>query len=931
MQSENSFGVTLSGQLTRDYEILQLLGRGGMGEVYLAEQVRVGRRRVALKVLNRGYSKDPDIVKRFENEAALAGRINHPNVIMVFESRATDDGQLYVAMEYVEGASLGNILAERGALPINEIVEIIRQVGAGMMAAHNLGIVHRDIKPDNIMLTYDANGVLLAKVIDFGIARLSEAGALAAKTQAGMILGTPYYMSPEQADGQTGDQIDCRADIYALGMMMYEMLTGRVAFASNSWREVLHKHINETPVAPSKIRPELQGFEGLESLVMKALAKKRNDRQQTVRQFIEELEATLPGRQPPLPEIIPDPGDPIAFVPPIRVVPTDALHHVRYDPEEQRAILLAILDDFFASVNSSDVRALLGRKWIEDLYEQKHLIEERLSSPFSLVVLGEFKRGKSTLINALLRFQVVTTDVTPETITINEITYGRQLQAHVRLKDGGKAELNLGDLKSENLAEILADLPTPASHLEIQAPAEWLKGVQLVDTPGMGDLFRRFDQQVLSYLPRADAVIYVMSAVAALAETEREFLRLSLRPQEFRKVFFVVNQLDNLRTEADSRRVMEAISKRVKLLFPLSPVFGVSALDEISQAQGKTRLDTERASALAKGFEELRSSLQETIFLNRDAVQLDRILAQVENLLNHFENVLNRLKEALAADHQRLAQALAQCEDQTSELHSQFAEQQRLVGQKMEVLSVQACGWMDEFLARFEDEALAEVRHSPIAELKQHFSFFLADSLCSAMHSILDAHRAEIFDVVGSAHQAIVADINRLTDIGDAPSEIARVVAEANFTDSLWSDFDTLNLLMDGMQTEISGFAARLLAGGGVDIAEQLAGRSTPAGEYQQQLIASLHSLHSLLLQKIQSLYAKMVSDLLKEIEKGYHHELESLAEAIRQAQSLLLATEQQGAEIGQTINDVLASCTRARSSALHLRRKLWPDEAGLR
>ncbi|MEN3334253.1 MAG: hypothetical protein V7641_3618 [Blastocatellia bacterium] len=292
--SENRPLSRLSEQITRDYHILSLLGKGGMGEVYLAEQLRVGRRRVALKVLNRACSEDPEVVKRFENEAASSGRINHRNVVMIFESRATDDGQLYVAMEYVDGKTLRDEIDERGALPLAEVVEITKQVCAGLNAAHRLGIVHRDIKPDNIMLSglRDDDDKRVAKVLDFGIARLSEPGTAQSRTASGIIMGTPYYMSPEQALGSTGDKIDARSDIYSLGMVVYQMLTGRVAFESESWMSVMYKHLHEPPLAPRELRPELGWYEEFEQTVLQALEKDRDKRPQTVVDFSRELETT---------------------------------------------------------------------------------------------------------------------------------------------------------------------------------------------------------------------------------------------------------------------------------------------------------------------------------------------------------------------------------------------------------------------------------------------------------------------------------------------------------------------------------------------------------------------------------------------------------------------------------------------------------------
>src|SRR5215831_8266137 len=284
-------GASLSPQIKRDYRVIRLLGKGGMGDVYLAEQLRVGRRPVALKVLNRSCCDDPELKRRFENEAASAGRIHHPNVVMVYECRATDEGQLYVAMQYVEGTDLGQEIERRGPLPLAEIVEITRQAAAGLGVAHKLGIVHRDVKPANIMLTRDDDGQLVVRVLDFGIARLSEPDSTGGHTKTGIVMGTPHFMSPEQALGKTGDKIDRRSDIYSLAMAVYQMLTGSVAFDSDSWMQVIYKHINEAPPPPSQARPELGSKGPIDRVIMKGLEKDREKRYQSAVEFANDLAA----------------------------------------------------------------------------------------------------------------------------------------------------------------------------------------------------------------------------------------------------------------------------------------------------------------------------------------------------------------------------------------------------------------------------------------------------------------------------------------------------------------------------------------------------------------------------------------------------------------------------------------------------------------
>jgi serine/threonine protein kinase len=297
-RSENFTGDALGPQITRDYRIIRLLGKGGMGDVYLAEQLRVGRRLVALKVLNRSCCDNPDLMRRFENEAASAGRIHHRNVVTVYECRVTDDGQPYVAMEYVAGSDLGHEIEQRGRLPLDEVVEITKQIAAGLGAAHKLGIVHRDVKPGNIMLTRDDEGALVVKVLDFGIARLSEPGASGGQTKTGVVMGTPDYMSPEQSLGQTGDKIDSRSDIYSLAMVVNKMLTGRVAFEADSWVQVMYKNINEAPPPPSQMRPELAHIGLIDDVVLKGLEKDREKRQQSATEFAIELQAAYARLKP---------------------------------------------------------------------------------------------------------------------------------------------------------------------------------------------------------------------------------------------------------------------------------------------------------------------------------------------------------------------------------------------------------------------------------------------------------------------------------------------------------------------------------------------------------------------------------------------------------------------------------------------------------
>jgi serine/threonine-protein kinase len=326
-------GVTeaqLAWGLARRFRIVRRLGTGGMGSVFLAEQLAVGNRPVALKVLLRKLLDDPEFLLRFQNEAASTGRIHHPNVVTIYESGQGDDGTPYIVMEYLEGETLRHALKTCGALPLAECAEILQQAARGLNAAHKLRIIHRDIKPDNIFLTRDDEGELIVKVVDFGIAKLRES---ATQTLTGTVLGTPAYMSYEQAFGMKSDHLDARSDIYSLGVVVYEMLTGRVPFHSDTPQGYLRKHLLDQPPPFHAVKPDLPALPEVEKVVMKALAKERDRRYSSVVHFAREFAqaaASVGQPSPSAPEqaglardfgrgAVPAPGSP----PPIQRETTD--------------------------------------------------------------------------------------------------------------------------------------------------------------------------------------------------------------------------------------------------------------------------------------------------------------------------------------------------------------------------------------------------------------------------------------------------------------------------------------------------------------------------------------------------------------------------------------------------------------------------------
>ena len=276
------------GQKIGHYEILSTLGKGGMGEVYLAQDTKLSRK-VALKVLPGAFTQDQERLRRFEQEARATSALNHPNILTIFEIGEAD-GRHYIATEFIEGETLGQRIAVGPPLKLRETLDIAEQITSALSAAHGAGIVHRDVKPENIMIRRDG----IVKVLDFGLAKLAQIQSIRSgpddstralvKTGTGVVMGTVAYMSPEQARGLS---LDARTDIWSLGVVIYQMLTGSAPFSGATSSDTLVSILEREPRSLNSFSPEIP--EELEWIVTKALTKDCDDRYQTSREMLNDL------------------------------------------------------------------------------------------------------------------------------------------------------------------------------------------------------------------------------------------------------------------------------------------------------------------------------------------------------------------------------------------------------------------------------------------------------------------------------------------------------------------------------------------------------------------------------------------------------------------------------------------------------------------
>jgi eukaryotic-like serine/threonine-protein kinase len=292
-------GQTVSGRFLLE----ELVGHGGMGRVYKARHLGLSAP-VAIKLLKPAFLSDPTLVGRFEREAAAASRLHHPNVVAVLEFGSTGpDGTLFIAMEYVDGKDLRVVLRDEWPLPEARLCHLLAQVLSALGEAHARNVIHRDLKPENIMVAKDLGQGERVKVLDFGIAKILD-GDLPVLTRNDVVCGTPQYMAPEQA---TGAGLDARSDIYAVGVILYQLCTGRLPFDGTSAMDVLTQHVNDLPQAPRQRAPRASISEAMERLILRALEKDPARRPQSADEFrslllaVAEPLAAAPAKGPPPP------------------------------------------------------------------------------------------------------------------------------------------------------------------------------------------------------------------------------------------------------------------------------------------------------------------------------------------------------------------------------------------------------------------------------------------------------------------------------------------------------------------------------------------------------------------------------------------------------------------------------------------------------
>lgn len=439
-------------------------------------------------------------------------------------------------------------------------------------------------------------------------------------------------------------------------------------------------------------------------------------------------------------------------------------------------------------INAQEVKAVLGEDFVEGLEKWQGLIDRKCDEPFTLVVLGDFKRGKSTIINALLGKSLAPVNVAPETYTINEISYGDVPSVEAVLVNGERIPLDFDQITREKIEPLMASFSDKVDYLDIRDNAPLLKEVRIVDTPGLSDL-DDLDRQVENYLVNADAIIYVANALLPFSESEQMFLMSHIQPQRFGMLYVLVNMVDALSCKEDVDKIMKRITERSEAIVPNAVTFGISGQDEFNRKIGKTRVDKDFRNFYENQFLNFEVSLKRDIIMQKDVIRTKRVITMIETMLGETNAKLRMFEEMTALDNQKLADITREFEEQISSLSQALEAKKPILQLSIVEMQQEAERWMYEFFAKLRESVLEcrpksddEDNDITSEEVEKYFYSYLMDKVGEAYRKSIETHRDRINELVDGMSEQLSQNLG-ISDLSTASgsTSIDKVMSDLKY------------------------------------------------------------------------------------------------------------------------------------------------------
>lgn len=428
-------------------------------------------------------------------------------------------------------------------------------------------------------------------------------------------------------------------------------------------------------------------------------------------------------------------------------------------------------------LKDEELCSIMGEEASSRMRKWDSIIDKKLKEPFSLVIIGDFKRGKSTVINAILGRSVAPVNVAPETFTINRFSYGENPSVEAVLGNGKRVALTQDDLARERLLGLLDFFPGSLEYIDVKSDAPILKEIQVVDTPGLSDL-DELDSQVKEFLIKADAVIYVASALSPFSESEQFFITSHIVPQNFSKVFVLINMIDAIDTMEDIERIIGHIREKCSQIIPVAEVYGISGIDEYRRKIGLNRPDI-------KGFQEFYENqflkfelaLSREVIVQKDTLRTQRVFSMLKFMLTDTRTRLNMISDMIKMDREKLEHLQVDLDRECSELSTALESQKPKLMLTITEMKQEAEYWMYEFFTKLREDILASRQTSSAEDVERHFYSYLMDKVGEAYRRCLEIHQDRLN--------------NAINDMGE---QLSRKLGIAGLTGTHLVSADTVNV-----------------------------------------------------------------------------------------------------------------------------------------
>ncbi len=399
-------------------------------------------------------------------------------------------------------------------------------------------------------------------------------------------------------------------------------------------------------------------------------------------------------------------------------------------------------------ISNKAVCHILGDDFAERLREWDKAITKRRTEPFSVVVLGDFKRGKSTIINAILGKSIAPVNVAPETFTINSISYGENPSAEAVLKNGQRITLTADDLVRDKLEKLMRAFPDTLEYIDIKDNADILREIRIVDTPGLSDL-DCLDKQVHDYLVNADAIIYIASALSPFSESEQVFLASHIRPMSFSKLFVLVNMIDAMNSMEDIEKIINRIRERCEVIVPNAFVYGVSGIDEYRRKIGLNRPDIKGFQAFYETeFLKFEVTLRREIILQKEFIRTQRVFTMLNLMLTDTAARIHMVYDMIAMDKKKLSDLSEQVNSECESLADALESRRPKIVLSVTEMQQQAEQWMYGFFSKLRDDIYNTRSTASPEDIEKHFYSYLVDKVGEAYKKCLDIHEEQLSKLI---------------------------------------------------------------------------------------------------------------------------------------------------------------------------------------